>query len=99
MASIKRNSVFTALQGTIGQELVFKHYTKKVVVGKYPDMSKVEPSERQKLQRAKMKEANAYAQQVMISPELRAIYEKDLQEGESLYKKVVQSFLLQNRKQ
>lgn len=92
MARLRRNSVFVALQGTIGQELVFKHYTDKVVVARYPNMSRIKPSELQKLQRNKMKEANAYAQNVLRNPELKAVYEKHLREGESVYKKAIKDF-------
>ena len=87
MAQLRRNAVFTALSGTIGHELVFKHYTNKVVVAKYPDMSKVKPSELQTQQRNKMKEANDFAQSVMRDTALRAVYEKDLKPGESVYHK------------
>ena len=31
----KRNCVFVALGNTVGQDLVFRHYTSKVVVGTY----------------------------------------------------------------
>lgn len=98
MARLRRNSVFTALQGSLGKELVFKHYTDKVVVAKYPDMSRVKPSELQKQQRQKMKEANDYAQQVMRNPELRALYEKYLEQGESIYRKALKDYFEQSRK-
>lgn len=92
MARIKTNSVFAALQGTIGKELVFKHYSDKVVVAKYPDMSRVKPSERQKQQRIHLKNANAYAQEVTRNPERRAMYEKYLKKGESVYKKALKDY-------
>jgi hypothetical protein len=87
MARLKRNSVFSALSGAIGRELVFKHYGDKVVVTRYPDMSGIKPSELQKVQRNKLREANDYAQSVLRNPELRALYERYLKEGESVYHK------------
>ena len=42
MAILKRNSVFVALQGTIGNELVFRHFTNKVVVAIYPETGKAD---------------------------------------------------------
>jgi hypothetical protein len=93
MAKVKNNSLFAALQGTIGEDLVFKQYADKVVVSKYPDMSKVKPSERQLEQRKKMAEAIVYAKSVMRNPALNAAYEKDLKPGESVYKKAVRDFL------
>jgi hypothetical protein len=92
MARVKRNSVLKALQGSIGKELVFKQYADKVVITRYPDMSKVKPSARQKEQREKMKEANAYARTVLSNPELKAIYEQNLQKGESIYRKAINDY-------
>jgi hypothetical protein len=31
----RRNCVFVALSNTVGHELIFRHYTNKVVVGSY----------------------------------------------------------------
>jgi len=93
MARVKNNSLFAALQGTIGDQLVFKQYADKVVVSKYPDMSKVKPSELQLEQRKKMAEAIAYAKSVMRNPALSAVYEKDLKPAESIYKKALKDFM------
>lgn len=93
MARLKKNSVFNALSGTIGKEIVFKQYADKVVVSKYPDMDNIEASERQKLQRNKMKEAQAHWLTIKRDPALRQVYEKSLSPGESLYRKVIREFM------
>jgi hypothetical protein len=92
MARIRKNSFFEALSGTLGKEIVIKQYADKTVVTRYPDMSKVQPSERQKVQRALVKEANAYASRIRRNPELRAEYEKNLAPGESVYLKALREF-------
>ena len=92
MARLRKNSVLAALQGAIGKELVVKQYADKVVITKYPDMSKVKCSERQKEQREKMKEANAYARSVLVNPELKALYETYLEKGESIYRKAIKDY-------
>jgi hypothetical protein len=92
MAQVNRNSIISALSGAIGQELVIKQYGDKVVVTKYPDMSKVKPSERQREQRKRMREANQYAQSIMCNPILKESYQKNLQPGESIYKKAVKEY-------
>jgi len=92
MARLKTNSMLNSIQGTIGKEIVFKQYADKVVVSLYPDMSKVKPTELQKQQRNKMKEANAYASAVKRNPELRKQYEKDLKPGESVFHKAKRAF-------
>ena len=40
MAKHKRSAVFIALSNTVGHELVFRHYTSKVVVADHPDPKK-----------------------------------------------------------
>jgi hypothetical protein len=93
MARLRKNSVFSALSGTIGKEIVFKQYADKVVVSKYPDMDKIKASERQKLQRNKMKEAQAHWLTVKRDPALREQYEKNLLPGESLHRKVIKAYM------
>jgi hypothetical protein len=34
----RRSAVYVALSETVGHDLVFRHYTNKVVVGKYPEV-------------------------------------------------------------
>jgi hypothetical protein len=92
MAQVKSNSIFSALSGAIGQELIIKQYGDKIVVTKYPDMSRVKPSERQREQRKRMREANQYAQSIMSNPILKESYQKNLQPGESIYKKAVKEY-------
>lgn len=98
MARLPKNSLLGALQGALGKEVVFKQYKDKVVVSKYPDMSRVKPTERQVTQRAKMKAAVAYAQTVLRNPELRILFEKGLQPGESVYHKAKKQFFEQLKK-
>jgi hypothetical protein len=85
MAIVRKNSLFEALRGALGKEIVFKQYKDKTVVSRYPDMSNVQPSERQLEQRRLMREANAYASKVKRDPELRTIYEEKLAPGESVF--------------
>ena len=92
MARLKKNSVLSGLSGTVGKELVFKQYADKVVVSKYPDMSKVKPSALQKAGRQRIKEANAYASSVLHNPVLKAEWEKTLQPGESVYHKARKAY-------
>lgn len=92
MARLPKNSLFGSLSGALGKEVVFKQYKDKVVVSKYPDMSRVKPTERQVAQRAKMKAAVAYAQKVSRNPALRADMESNLQPGESVYHKAKKQY-------
>ena len=53
MARIHSNIITQGLSGQIGQQVVFKRYGKKTVVSRYPDMSKVKPSKKQKKEQMK----------------------------------------------
>ncbi|HEU0112838.1 MAG TPA: hypothetical protein VFQ73_18325 [Flavisolibacter sp.] len=92
MARLTKNSVLSGLSGTLGKEIVFKQYADKVVVSKYPDMSKVKASELQKLSRKRMKEATAYASHINRNPELRAAFEKTLQPGQTVYREAIKAY-------
>lgn len=81
MARLKKDSVFVALSGSMGQELLFMRRGNSVVVGKYPDMNRVKTKEMQKQQSNKMKEVTDYAQLVLRNPELQAMYEAYLKKG------------------
>lgn len=82
-----KKSLLNDLKGRIGKEFVVKQYTDKVVVSKYPDMSKVKPSRAQLESREKMKRATAYALSILRDPLLRAPFEEALGPGESVYHK------------
>ena len=96
MARLRKNSLLNGLSGAVGKELVFKQYTDKTVVSKYPDMSGVKPSPLQVLQRQQIGKANAYGQLAQRDPKLRAFYEKGLKPGESVYHKARKAYW-QNR--
>lgn len=98
MARLPKTSPLGALQGTLGKELVFKQYADKTVVSKYPDMRRVKPTERQKVQRVLMKEANAYAQRILRDPEQRVVIEKSLLPGETVYHKAKKLFFAERKR-
>ena len=92
MEKPKRNSVYVALQGTLRRDIVFQHYTNKVVVGNCPGTAKVKLSRKLKSPKQNMTEANYYAQMILCNPELKALYEKYLREGETVYKKAIKAY-------
>jgi hypothetical protein len=93
MAKIaNKTSLLNDLKGAIGKEIVIKQYKDKVVVSKYPDMSKVKASRRQLEGRQRMKEATAYAVSILRDPILKAEFEKTLEEGESVYHKAKKEY-------
>jgi hypothetical protein len=65
------NSVFLQLSGQLNKEIVFKKYDDKIVVSKYPDMSKRKLSPKQLENQEIMYEANYTAKGIMADEELR----------------------------
>ena len=102
MAHLAKNSPLQGLSGRVGT-LVFKYYPKgnngkgKVVVTQVPDMSRVKPSELQKIRRGLFAEAVAYAKSVKRDPEKRAAYEKVRKPGQSLFNAALSNYLKQRK--
>jgi len=74
------------IRGSIGKCFVVKHYRgnkkkkwkKRIVITKYPDMSGVVASEKQRVRRDLFKEAVVYAQWVLSDPERKEAFRKTL---------------------
>lgn len=49
----RRSAVYVALSESVGHDLVFRHYTNKVVVGKYPKMKTKFPQQSKSIKRKK----------------------------------------------
>jgi hypothetical protein len=96
MARLAANSP-VKLSGKIGKELLFKNYGNKVVVTRYPDMSRVKPSGIQKHYRNAFKEAVAYAKNINRTPALKQQYLKKIKKGESVYHYAIKEYLNKQR--
>jgi hypothetical protein len=93
MARVSRNILLRGFSGSIDKSIVIKNYRGKTIVCKYPRMPLVEPSEKQKRQRQKMKEAVAFASGVLKNERLRALYAQRVKKSLSLYHHLVQLHL------
>ena len=63
------------------------------MVTKYPDMSRVKPSQQQKEKRKTFAEAVAYARAINNDPKQKAAYLKKVKKGESVYHFALKEFL------
>jgi hypothetical protein len=90
VARVSRNLLLRGLSGTFDKTIVIKNYRGKTVVCKYPQMRKVEPTEKQKRQTKKLKEAVAFARGVLKNEKLRAQYAQKAKKSLSLYHYLVQ---------
>ena len=90
---MKNNSfLLSQVQGQIGN-IVVKHYGKKTVITKAPDMSRIKPSALQRVQRNRFAKAVAYARHINNTPELKAAYVKKAKKSKSVYQYVLKEFL------
>jgi len=95
---MKRSSVFIAPHGTIGRDLVFMHYTSKVVAALHPDTKKLNGGRHQRHEIIRLKDANSFAFQVMKNSGLAAIYETCIMRSEAEYKKALRAYFEKNKK-
>ena len=96
MQRMKRSSVFVAVHGSIGQDLVFEHYTSKVVAARHPQTKKA--LDRFNEPFIRLKDANAFAFQVMKNSGLAEIYETCLTRSYAEYKKALKAYFEENKK-
>jgi hypothetical protein len=98
MARAGKNSALNAISGQLGKQLVFKQYSDKTVISKYPDMDGVKPSRKQKNGRNLFKEAVAYAQKIIRNRELKKKYSEKVKPGKTVYHYAMQEYYLKNSK-
>ena len=92
MAILPSNHVLNGLSGKIGKELVFKSRGEKTFISKYPDMSKVKPSVRQKQSRELFGKASAEAARISRNQEKRKEHQKSKSRS-SLYHSIIRELL------
>jgi hypothetical protein len=97
MARIKREDFTEHLSGQLNKELVFKSYSYGMVVTKYPDMSKVKPSELQLREKSRFKEAVAYAKALIQDPFKKAELQATLPKGKSAYHQAIKDYLSKDK--
>jgi hypothetical protein len=86
------------ISGAIGKEFVIKHYKDGVVKTKYPDMSGIVASTRQRKCRNLFKEAVAYAKDVITDSERKTCWQKKLRKRNAVYNAAIQEFMLREKK-
>ncbi len=99
MARVKNNYVTKGFSGKLGNDLIFKTYRFGTVASKYPDMSKVKLSARQKKTNRNFAEAVGYARSVIADTSLKKAYEKKAKKsGRTIYHLALSDFLRGNVK-
>ena len=92
MADVKLNPILEELSGKVG-DLVFRRYGDRTILARTPDTTGLEPSEAQKAQQERFRQATLYGKVAMADPEARALYEaKARDEGVPIFSVTVADF-------
>jgi hypothetical protein len=94
MARIKNNDLLTGLAGAIGTQLVVRVRNGKTFVSKFPDMSKVKPSAKQRKEKSRFAKAVSFAQSIINNPAKKAAYK--VKKGQSVYNAAISDYLKQH---
>ena len=92
-AYVKKNIVTEGLSGMLGNSIVFRQRGGKTIVAVRPKTSEQEPTEGQKQQQNKFREANRYATQATQDPTLKAAYEQRTKGNQSAFNVAMADYL------
>ena len=86
------------VSGAIGKQFVVKWYgSRKMVVTKYPDMTHIVPTTKQKIRRRLFARAVLYAQRIYRNPELKAEWKRKLRKPKRLFQALMKQYYKQIR--
>jgi hypothetical protein len=94
MAKVVKSIILKGLSGRIGEFFVVKQYKGKTIVSKYPDMSGVQRSRKQKKNNQKFRNAVKYAQAVMGNEQLRTKYKQKVRKGQSVFQYLIREYMM-----
>ena len=83
------------VSGAIGKKYVIKQYRNKQVVTRYPDMSRIVPTTKQKVRRRLFARAVRYAQSIYGKPELKAEWRRRLRRPKRLFQALMKQYYRQ----
>jgi hypothetical protein len=90
MARVK-NDLLIGHSGAVGKEIVLRVRNGKTFSSKYPDMSGVKPSAKQKKEKNRFGDAVRFAQGVIKDPVKKAAYK--VKKGKSVYHTAIKDYL------
>ncbi len=97
MAISKNNIVTETLSGKVGN-VIFKNYSNKTVISRYPDMSKVVKSDKQLQNQEQFAAAHAYAKRIISDPAKKLAFMKTIPKGKMVYHAAVSKYLKESKK-
>lgn len=97
MARVNGNDLTESLSGRIGKQLIFKTYSYGTVVTRFPDMSKVKRTRKQKAASKLFREAVAHAKSVIADPAKYKRYARKLRAGQTVYHAALSEYMKRKR--
>ncbi len=85
------------IRGSIGKAFVIKHYSWGVIKTKFPNMSGIIASAKQRKCRNVFKEAVLYAQAVIADPVKKKEWQSRIRRRNGVYNKAIKAFMLKAR--
>lgn len=96
MAISKNNIITATLSGKVGN-IIFKNYGNKTIISKYPNMSNIIKTEKQKENQLKFKAAQAYAKSILSDPDKKIAFIKTIPKGKTAYHSAISKYLKDNQ--
>ena len=96
MAKVKNNIITQGLSGKLANQIVFKTRNNKTFVSRYPDMSKVVPSEKQKAEKGRFAKAVLYAQSILADPIKKQELAARTPPGKLIYHQAIKEYMHRN---
>ena len=90
--------LYSLIQGSIGKNFVVKHYGKRVVITKFPDMNHIQPTVKQLKQHELFRNAVKYAKEIIADPGRKADWQKRLKRKNGVYNAAIKAFMLREKK-
>ena len=96
----EKRFLYRMIRGGIGKEYVIKHYKgRRIFRTKFPDMSRIVATEKQRACRNKFKEAVAYSREFISDPKRKRAYQlKKRIRNNDVYNRVIGEYLLREKR-
>jgi antibiotic biosynthesis monooxygenase (ABM) superfamily enzyme len=88
-----RNILLADVSGHIGKKLVIKQYGDRIVVSKFPNMSKVKYTKMQKQGQSLFQRAVIFGRYVVSDPKKKKEFAKKAKKGQTAYHAAVSAFM------
>lgn len=96
MKTGKNNLITEYISGAIGKQFVIKHYKGKTLITKFPDMSHVVRTQKQKANSKRFAQAVAFAKNINNTPQLKMQWQQKSPIGSSVYQEALKWYLANN---